>query len=307
MEEFRKVYRHTEVAAVDSVSFSINNGEIVGLVGLNGAGKTTILNGICGITVPTSGSVFIDGFDLLKEKERASIGIGWVAEFPSFEQDIKPASLLRYFAGFYGRNSKAIEEKINEIINTVGLAKAANRKIKTYSQGMKKRFALAAAMLSSPRNYVLDEILNGLDPDGVNTVRKILLEAKSRDKAILLSTHILPVLEDLADRVLILHNGQIIENIPMEKLRSVRNAVVEIEVDRTDDKILKLLSSFGTPSIKKNLVLLQTKEIDKGTREEIADLLFRSGYRVSKIEIRHEALQDFFLDLIGEKDEANII
>ena len=287
--------------AVDDISFNLKNGEILGLAGLNGAGKTTTINASCGVIVPSSGNILVDGFDIVAQKAKASESIGWVAEYPNFEQNVKPGLLLKYFAGFYNITKNETEERISNLLESVGLGNARDRKIRTYSQGMKKRFALAAAMLSDPQNFLLDEILNGLDPSGIEFVRNTLSNLRNSGKAVLLSTHILGVLENLADRVIIIHEGKVVETLTKERMKSLGLPTMRIRVDRVDEALMQILSGFGRPLQQDDEVIVSGVPVDRESQEEISAVLMKHGYRLSHLSVEGASLEDYFLRLVGER------
>ncbi len=162
VDHLTKRFSGNQPAALDSVKFQVNNGEVVGFVGLNGAGKTTTIRIAAGVALPTSGSVTLDDNDIVSSKAEASSSVGWVPEIPNFEPNAKAYSLMTYFYGFYGIPTSEAGSRSSELLKSVGLSGSEIRKIRTYSQGMKKRFSLAVSMLSNPPNYPFDEILNGL-------------------------------------------------------------------------------------------------------------------------------------------------
>jgi len=222
--EFRsltKIYGGNSRPAVSELSMNVNDGEVLGFAGLNGAGKTTTIRMAAGIIYPTSGTVLVDGKDIVKEKVQASMNIGWVPEFPNFEPNAKPLTLLKYYAGFYGIRADDAVRRGKELLDMFDLGDEVNKKLKNYSQGMKKRFSLVAALLPDPKNLLLDETLNGLDPEGIRFMRKFLADLRSKGKAILLSSHILTELENTADRVAVIHKGKLLEIIEREKLTSI--------------------------------------------------------------------------------------
>lgn len=295
-----KTYRRLNTPAVDDISFILNNGEILGLAGLNGAGKTTTINAACGVIIPSGGRIIVDGFDIVRQKANASVSMGWVAEYPNFEQNVKPGLLMQYFAGFYKISAADAKSRIKSLLKSVGLESAENRKISTFSQGMKKRFALAAAMVSDPQNYLLDEILNGLDPEGIDFVRKLLLEMKRAGKAVLLSTHMLGVLENLADRVIIIHKGKILETVTKGRMKSLGRPAMRIRVDKMDDNLMQILAGFGNLSIIGDEVIISGIKNDRGTEEEVSTALVKNGYRLSHMSVEGASLEEYFLKLVGE-------
>ncbi len=228
LKDLTKIYTRNGRPAVNSVSLTINNGEIMGFAGLNGAGKSTAIRLSTGIIYPTSGTVMIDGHDIVREKVKASANVGWVPELPNFEPNAKPLTLMRYYGGFYGMKADEATSKGRELLKEVSLEESINEKLRNYSQGMKKRFSLASAMLNDPQNYFFDETLNGLDPEGIRFMRKLMVDLKARGKAVLLSSHILSELENVADRIAIIHKGKIIELMDRKKID---------EVIKTDGKL----------------------------------------------------------------------
>ncbi len=234
IRELTKIYPGNKLA-IDSVTFDVKDGEIVGFVGLNGAGKTTTIKISCGILLPTKGTVIIDGYDIVKDKVEASKRIGWLPEIPIFDNNAKAISLLKYFAGFHGITGRKAEELAKELFKKVGLEGFEERKIGTYSQGMKKRFALAASLISDPQNFLFDEVLNGLDPTGIRFFRELALELKRNGKAVLFSSHILSEVENLADRVIIIHKGKIIKIMGIDEIKIGSEPVLKITINNLEN------------------------------------------------------------------------
>src|SRR5207237_4425484 len=128
--------------------------------------------------------------------------------------------LMRYLAGFYGIDRNEVTKRSKELLASVGLSGFENRKIRTYSQGMKKRFSLGVSLLSDPQNFLLDEVLNGLDPEGIHFFRELMRGQKRVNKAILLSSHILTEIENIADRIVFIHRGHVIKTVTRVELRA---------------------------------------------------------------------------------------
>ena len=299
IEELKKKYNRRSKLAVDGISFSVNNGEILGLVGLNGAGKTTTINASCGVVLPSGGRILIDDVDIVAEKSKASREIGWVSEFPNFEPNTKALHLMLYFSGFYKIPRKEAFIRSMDLLRTVGLEEDAYRQASAYSQGMKKRLALASALISNPRNLLLDEILNGLDPSGINLIKKLMLEWKKQGKAILLSTHLLGILENLADRVVIMHHGKIIKTLANEEMKSLGSTGIRIRVDHVDKSLEVILSKYGNVRIDGQNVTI-TDISDEQDMENISSDISANGYRISHLDLEKTSLEDYFLNLIGE-------
>ncbi len=289
-----KSYR--KVKAVSDLSLDINNGEIMGLAGLNGAGKSTTIRAASGIIFPTAGKITINNFDIVKEKVLASKQVGWVPELPNFEPDAKPISLLKYYAGFYGIKSDDAEKTGIELMKEFDIYNYRNRKLKYYSQGMKKRFSLIAAMIGNPDNYLFDETLNGLDPNGVKEVRDLIMNLKKQGKSILLSSHILSELQNVADRIAIVKNGSVIKILTREDLMHLGTDGVKIHVKNADKNVDNILSQFGEPTFDGTYYYIKTKdELDSA---EINRQLVMSNYKVDYIGIENETLEEYFLNMV---------
>ncbi len=297
IDNLTKVFSKKQGPAIDSVSLEVHNGEIVGFVGLNGAGKTTTIRVAAGVSLPTSGSASVDGYDLVTQKVEASKRIGWVPETSNFEPNGKAISLMEYFAGFYGISGEEAVSRSSTLLKSVGLEGSQTKKIRAYSQGMKKRFSLAASMLGDPQNLLFDEVLNGLDPEGIHYFRRLMLELKEHGKAVLLSSHILVEVESIADRVVFIHKGRIIKSISRGELAEAGGTSMKIVVTNLDDRALTYLKELGDLRVEGNAVFLVSKNTD--TARVNSDLL-RMGYQVSEISQQKEGLEEYFLKLIGE-------
>ncbi len=204
LENVTKTYRKSTVPAVKDLSLILKDGEIMGFAGLNGAGKSTTIRMISGVLFPNNGNVIVDGHDVTSDKIEASKNIGWVPELPNFELNAKPVDLLRYYSGFFDKPEQEIETRRIELLKEFGIWGHRDKKLRNYSHGMKKRFSIVAASQADPKNYLFDETLNGLDPEGVRQVRKYLLKLKGEGKCIFLSSHILSELQLVADRIAII-------------------------------------------------------------------------------------------------------
>jgi ABC-2 type transport system ATP-binding protein len=297
IRELTKIYSGNK-PAIDSVTFDVKDGEIVGFVGLNGAGKTTTIKISCGALLPTKGTVFVDSYDIVKDKVEASKRVAWLPEIPIFDNNAKAIKLLKYFAGFHGISGDKAEKLARELLKRVGLEGFEEKKIGSYSQGMKKRFALAAALISDPQNFLFDEVLNGLDPTGIRFFRELALELKKDKKAVLFSSHILSEVENLADRIVIIHKGKIIKIMYADELKNYSEPVLKITISNLNPQIVNYLSSLGEVNIEgKNITLRKYKEDPALINSE----LVKMGASITSFFEQKEGLEEFFLKLIGEK------
>ncbi len=296
VDSLTKVFPGKTGPAVDSVSFEVSDGEIVGFVGLNGAGKTTTIRMASGVSLPTSGRVSVDGYDVVSQKVEASRRTGWVPEFPNFEPNASAVSLMKYFAGFYDIPDSEAESRGLELLKSVGLEGAETRKLGAYSQGMKKRFSLAAALLGRPGNYLFDEVLNGLDPEGIRYFRRLMVEVKGQGAAVLMSSHILVEVQNLADRVVIIHKGKVIKTISRSELDTVGENVVKVAFEKVNDDALGFLKGLGDVRVDGNAVFLKAS-LDPAV---LNANLVKMGLQVKELSVQKEGLEEYFLKLIGD-------
>lgn len=300
IDNLTKIYSKNNPPAVNQLTLEMKDGEILGLVGLNGAGKTSTIRMVSGIILPTSGSIKVDGHDIVADKVRASANVGWVPEFPNFELNAKPVSLMKYFAGFYNLDPDREEKHILELLEEVGLSNYLDRKLRTYSQGMKKRFSIAESMLGDPRNMLFDETLNGLDPEGVVFVRNLILAQKKKGKAVLLSSHILSEVESISDRVAIISHGKLLRIITRSELQNLGKPLIRIRLDNPDDKVKSVLSKFGDVLLSGNEITVTDLKIRVEEIPRVASELVSSGYAIRLFEQSGESLEEFFFKTIGE-------
>ncbi len=299
-----KIFSAKQGPAISAVSFDVKNGEIVGFVGLNGAGKTTTIRIAVGVTLPTSGTAIIDGHDITSQKAEASKMLGWVPEIPNFEPNAKALGLMRYLAGFYGIDAAEARKRSKDLLASVGLSGFENRKIRTYSQGMKKRFSLAVSLLSDPQNFLFDEVLNGLDPEGIHFFRELMMGQKRIKKAILLSSHILTEIENLADRIVFIHKGRVIKIATRDELAGPagEKGILRIVLQTiTDDVISYLRSLGGTVSVEGNTAVLSDFH---GDSSQVNAELVKRGFPVREIKYEKTGLEQYFFDLIRSSESG---
>lgn len=301
IDSLTKLYPGSNRPAVENLSLDVDNGEIVGFAGLNGAGKTTTIRACSGIILPTSGNIRIDGNDIVAEKKKASVSIGWVPEFPNFELNARPVPLLRYYGRFYGMNKIDLESRIEILLNAVGLTEHTQKRLKNYSQGMKKRFSFASALLSDPGNLLLDETLNGLDPEGIRYVKELVISMKNEGKSILLSSHILSELENVADRIAIIRAGKIVALVDHSDLTHLGNSIsIRISVSNIDKMISSFLDRYGNATISGSDIIITNVNVGEKEAGKLNNELARAGYLVYRFSVEGEKFEDYFLNLVGD-------
>jgi ABC-2 type transport system ATP-binding protein len=286
--------------ALNEVSLSVNDKEIVGFVGLNGAGKTTTIRIASGVILPSSGTVSIDGYDIGKNKSKASEQIGWVPEFPNFELNAKAKNLLLYFAGFRGIKGDEASRRASELFRDLELSGQENKKLQAYSQGMKKRFSLGLALLPDPKNFLFDEILNGLDPQGIQFVRRLLQDLRGQGKSILLSSHILSEIEAVSDRIVFIHKGRLIKSVTNSELSAIEqgSGVLRMTIPNLDEKGQEYLRTLGEVTVDdKQSITLSGFTVDPSA---ISAELMKRGFLLREFSLEKSDLEEYFFKLVGE-------
>ena len=200
--------------AVDRISTTLQPG-VIGLLGENGAGKTTLMRMLCGILKPSSGTITFEGLDVSEELYRDVLG--YLPQDFGYYPNFSGRDFLMYIAALKGIEKSAARRKCDELLHTVNLEQVANKKIKTYSGGMKQRIGIAQAVLNNPKILILDEPTAGLDPKERVRFRNLIAEL-GKDSIVILSTHIVSDVEQIADRILMMKSGQIIFDGCMDQI-----------------------------------------------------------------------------------------
>ena len=225
------IKEYAGIKVVDGVSFSVNKGEIYGLLGRNGAGKTTIMKILLGLANPTSGKVSILGKDMSVNSEKKVLKkVGCIIENPGFYSNLTGTENLEIFAKLRGLD----QDSVKKALELVNLPYKDKKLFSKYSLGMKQRLAIANAIMHNPEILVLDEPINGLDPIGIAEVRELLKKLKESGASILISSHILSELENVADRISIIDFGKMIEEINMKEWKNKQNSDIRVFVKEVD-------------------------------------------------------------------------
>lgn len=289
--------RYKERIAVNNISFEVFQGEIFGFLGPNGAGKTTTLKIITGLAKPTSGTVQVCGFDVVKQFEKAISNVGGIIENPELYTYMSGLDNLKYYAKLSSKN--ITREKINEVVKLVSMEGRIKDKVKTYSLGMRQRVGIAQALLHDPRLLVLDEPTNGLDPEGIQEMREFLKRlAHDKKISIIISSHILSEMEQLCDTVAIIDNGNIIEVKSMQEIKKVaeQQSRIRVKVDYPNyaGKIIMAKLNVEVEVAGNSIIFpLADDQIPKMTATLIA-----KGISIYGITSINKSLEEIFLEII---------
>ncbi|MCQ2299301.1 MAG: ATP-binding cassette domain-containing protein [Bacteroidales bacterium] len=203
--------------AVDNVSFTVNEGEIVGLLGPNGAGKSTLMKIITCFLPPTEGTVNVCGYSIFDQPIEVRRQIGYLPEQNPLYHEMYVREFLRFIAGIYKLDN--VKDRVEEIIRAVGLTPESNKKIGALSKGYKQRVGLAQALIHDPKVLILDEPTTGLDPNQLEEIRSLVRQV-GKSKVVLLSTHIMQEVEAMCTRAIIINHGKIVSDQPMADLKA---------------------------------------------------------------------------------------
>lgn len=241
MIEIRNLFRaYDDFMAVQDVSFSINKGEIVGLLGHNGAGKTTMMKMISGYLEPSSGSITIDELDITRQRAQIQQRLGYLPEVLPVYPEMSVADYLDYVARLKGMHSQQAMQEIRRVIQATDLGNKLIAPISTLSRGYRQRVGVAQAILGKPRLLILDEPTNGLDPTQTRQMRDLIRDI-SKEATVILSTHIMQEVDALCDRVLIMRSGELALDATLNELRHSNRLLLNSDIDEA--AIRKLLKS----------------------------------------------------------------
>jgi ABC-2 type transport system ATP-binding protein len=241
VKDFKGALRVKNVRAVKDVSLQIAPGEVYGLIGPNGSGKSTTMKAVLGLVAPTSGSTSIFGRNSLKVDSRNEVG--FLPENPYFYKHLTAAETVRFYGKLCGMRGRKLKERIEELLELVGLQDARDRRLRGFSKGMLQRIGLAQAMVQDPRLLVLDEPTAGVDPTGSRQIRDLILELKNRGITVFLCSHLLEQVQQVCDRVGIIHQGVLVNEGRLDELISVENRT-EIILENASENLLDQIRSL---------------------------------------------------------------
>jgi ABC-2 type transport system ATP-binding protein len=280
--------------ALEGVTFEVRRGEIFGLLGHNGAGKSTTFGILLGQVYPDEGEAFIDGISVQRNRARALHNVGAIFETPGFYDYLSGWRNLEILAAYSG---KVARSEIEDAVRTVGLEKRIHDPVKAYSHGMRQRLALAQALVPAPEAVLLDEPTEGLDPEGIHEMREMIKRLnRERGLTVMLSSHLLSEVQQLCDRVAILHQGRMMFEGRWTDL-ATSGQRYRLEVD-----------DWERAKIAGVCIAVEPDVIELGEEEDVADLVQRlvtAGARVRAVERLRPTLETLYLDLINGRNGAS--
>ncbi|SNR58588.1 ABC-2 type transport system ATP-binding protein [Lutibacter agarilyticus] len=284
------------IHAVNNLSFDIKKGNVYGILGPNGSGKSTTLGIILNVVNKTSGS--FSWFDGSLSTHQALKKVGAIIERPNFYPYMTAAQNLDLVCKIKEVDRSNIDEKL-KIVN---LYERRNSKFKTFSLGMKQRLAIASALLNNPEILILDEPTNGLDPQGIHEIRKIIKDIAATGTTILLASHLLDEVEKVCTHVVVIREGVKLYSGRVDEL-TASHGLFELKVEDDSEKLIKLLSKFeGISSIKNDEDIIIATLSKPVTATEINSYLFQNGVLLSHLVKRKPSLEQQFLSLTNNKN-----
>ncbi|PYI52492.1 ABC transporter ATP-binding protein [Paenibacillus flagellatus] len=283
--------------AVDNLSMNVRHGEIYGFLGQNGAGKTTTIRMLLGLIRPTRGDIELFGEPLHRSPKELLRRVGAIVEYSGFYENLTARENLLIHARLMGVHKP---NALDEALDLVGLLHETKKRVGQYSLGMKQRLGIARAVLHYPELLILDEPTNGLDPIGIKEVRRLIRSlAEERKMTILVSSHILSEIEQLADRIGIVHKGKLLEQISFAELRARNRKYVEFQVSDDNKAAMLLERHYG---------IVDYEVLDEGRirvyshigeQGKLNKTFVEHGIEVRKMAPSEDRLEDYFVKLIG--------
>ena len=308
IRSFGRVIRTTK--ALDKLSLKVEKGQIFGFLGPNGAGKTTTIKCITGILKIDAGSIRIEGESIENNSFENKNKIGFLPEQIGLYGNLNCMETLSFYAGFYDLTTETIEKRSTELLQLLGLIKESKRPVGEFSLGMKKRLALAIALLHQPQILILDEPTSGLDPRGVKALRSVLRDLNKKGLTILLSSHVLSEVQEICTHVGIINDGKLIRQESIQEIREkVRKTAIKLSLrvknfnKKNEDELTK----------KKGISIIEINDLGKhqqiilALKEKlipwVTNNLVSNEVQIFSIEPQDTSLEDVFMTETGGKNE----
>jgi len=303
-----------EIKAIENVNFSVSKGEILGFLGPNGAGKSTTMNIITGYIPSTSGTVTVDGYDIMENPREVKKRIGYMPELPPLYLDMTVTDFLDFCARLKEVDKKAWKSQKEDIMELVKITHVQHRLIRNLSKGYKQRVGLAQALVGAPEVLILDEPTVGLDPKQIIEIRK-LIKALGKNHTIILSSHILPEVSAVCERVVIINKGKIVAvDTPENLSKNLADFTkFRMTIAGPDKKVKELLQQvYGVKYLEVqgtgkddefSYIVEADKDVD--VRKPIFHKLAQAGYPILELRSLGLSLEEIFLQLTTEEKEVN--
>ena len=301
------------VKAVRSISFSLNDGEIVGFLGANGAGKSTTLKMMTGYLTPTAGNVYVDDQNIIDNSLEIQKQIGYLPELNPLYTEMKVHEYLKFHAEIRYITGEEFNKALKRVVSECGLQGVVHRTVGNCSKGYKQRIGLAAAMIHDPKILILDEPVSGLDPNQIVEIRE-LIKKLGKEKLVLMSSHILQEIQATVDRIIIIHEGKIVADGTSEELISDSKGMTQLylEISGSEENDIQdmkaVIPSITVHSIKKDgplvdVILEYQNTVDP--RKDVFKYAVEKGWIITEMSASKRNLEDIFRHLTTNGDVGN--
>ena len=308
VEGLRKDFRR--LIAVHDMAFTVGDGEIFGLLGPNGAGKTTTVRMLAGLIAPTAGTATVNGHSLGEGSQRIRAITGILTESPGLHEKLTARQNLAYYGRLYGLRGARLREAVERYLDVVEMSEHADRRVQTFSKGMRQKVAIARALLHEPEVIYLDEPTSGLDPSAAKTVRDFVATLRSLGRSIVVCTHNLDEAERLCDRIGIMRGTLLRVDTPAGLRRHGRAATVRVELNgaRGPESFLARLAElpFVTGVQAKEATLVVELADPSHDTPDLVAALVNAGARVTSVVEDAPTLEEAYLALVGEHGERDM-
>ena len=308
--------RYARTVAVDNISFEVQKGQIVGFLGPNGAGKTTTMRILTCFLPPTSGAANVAGFDVLEQPMEVKKRIGYLPETPPLYPEMEVHEYLTFVGKLKGMSGSALATRVGEVSERCAVADVSNKLLGKLSKGYRQRVGLAQAIIHNPEVLILDEPTAGLDPKQINETRE-LIRSLAGDHTIILSTHILPEVEQTCQQVIIINKGKLVATDSVHNLQHRARAAesVLVEIEGRDGALdssaiqhrLETVAGVSRVLLKEsrdNRSVFEVESLkDRFIRGDLARAVVESGWNLNELRPSAMSLEEIFLQLTGAEQE----
>jgi ABC-2 type transport system ATP-binding protein len=302
IETFNLTKMYDQKTVVNNLNLSVGEGEVFGFLGPNGAGKTTTMKMLLGLIQPTSGTGKVAGFDIVHQVMDVRRACGVLPDPAGYYDNLTARRTLSFYAELYDLKGKDLRDKVDRTLDLVGLSEAKDKRIGTYSKGMKQRFGLAQTIVHDPKVLFFDEPTAGIDPQGAEDFRKLVKDLKSKGKTIFLTSHVLPEVEAVCDRIGIIVNGEMkicgnVEELINQYTRK-QGFHLKLRVKDIDETVVResLKPVSGISDIVKNdgYYLINANE---NISEDVSRAVCRSHGIITELDVYRPSLNEIFLKI----------
>jgi len=288
--------RFGSFTAVDNISFNVKKGEIFGFLGANGAGKTTAMKMLCGLSKPTSGNATVAGFDVSTQSEQIKKNIGYMSQKFALYEDLKVWENMRLYAGIYGLNDNEIKSRTDEILQQLDFQNERNTLVKALPLGWKQKLAFSISIIHQPDIVFLDEPTGGVDPAARRQFWELIYQTADKGITVFVTTHYMDEADSLCDRVVILDQGKILDMGTPNDLKSKIHGdiILNIKVEDPDDGDIKLIQGLST--VTGVDVVDNQYTISLRSKKDINDIINVFEGDILSINTKEPTLEDVFIN-----------